>query len=184
MVIPVSKFFRLWSGSAEVGSSNALPVEAYSPGDVISYTPTLDTSAYADGDLLFDFASVADFVRVNGGRAIIQSVTVVDKADQKIAMDLFTSPVTIDAGTFNSAPTISDSDAATVQNIRAPGKTYSIEVADYKDLGGVSVATVTGIGLMIEADAASRAIFLAGVIRGAPTYGASDLVFRFGVVWF
>jgi len=171
------------NGSTTIGEAHIGEVGA--PGDVVNFTPTLDTNPYGDGDLLFDFAELTNFVRVVGGRAIVQSITVIDKADQKIAMDLFSSPVTIDMGTANSAPSISDADAALgVQNIRAAGKTYSIETTDYKDLGGVSVATVTGVGLVIEADAASRSIFLAGMIRGTPTYAADSLVFRFGLLWF
>ena len=161
------------AGEAYVG-------QAGTPGDVITFTATVETAAYADGDLLFDATSVADFVRANGGRAIIQSITVYDKGDQGVAFDLFSSPVTVDFGTVNSAVSISDADA-----ILGVQRVCRVESSDYIDLGGVRVATLSNIGLVVEADSASRAIFLAGVTRGAPTYAStSDLVFRIGLVWF
>lgn len=150
------------------------------PGDVITFTATVEAAAYADGDILFDATAVADFVRTAGGRAIIQSLTVYDKGDQGVAFDLFSSPVTVDFGTVNSAVSISDADA-----ILGVQRVCRVESADYVDLGGVRVATLTNLGIMIEADTASTSIYFAGVTRGAPTYAStSDLVFRFGVIWF
>lgn len=171
------------TGAALTGtaaSDNAVLGLVGSPGDVITFTATVEAAAYADGDLLFDATSVADFVRANGGRAIIQSITVYDKGDQGVAFDLFSSPVTVDFGTVNSAVSISDADA-----ILGVQRVCRVETADYVDLGGIKMATLTNLGIMVEADTASRAIFLAGVTRGAPTYAStSDLVFRIGAIWF
>lgn len=161
---------QLAAGSDAVG-------QVLSPSDVLELTPTLETSAYADGDLLFDATELANFVRANGKTALIQSITVIDKDDQKVAFDIFSAYETVDFGTVNSAPTISDADAAKVQRV------CRVESADYIDLGGVAVATLTNIGLMVEPASASRSMFFAGVTRGAPTYSASGLVIRFGVLW-
>lgn len=168
------------SSTVGISAGEAYLGQAGSPGDVIAFTATVEAAAYADGDLLFDATSVADFVRINGGRAIIQSVTVYDKGDQGVAFDLFSSPVTVDFGTVNSASSISDADA-----ILGVQRVCRVETADYIDLGGVRLATVTNLGIMVEADSASRAIFLAAITRGAPTYAStSDLVMRIGVIWF
>lgn len=160
----------LASGEGVVG-------QVLSPSDVLELIPTLETSAYADGDLLFDATELSNFVRSTGKTGLIQSITVIDKDDQKVAFDLFSAYETVDFGTVNSAPSISDADAAKVQRV------CRVETSDYIDLGGVSVATLTNIGLVVEPASASRSMFFAGVTRGAPTYTASGLTIRFGVLW-
>lgn len=148
------------------------------PGDVISVDLTLDTNPYADGDVLADFQAVSNFVRVNGGRALIQSVTVLDKDDQGVAFDILSAPTGVSLGSENAAPTISDANAADVQRV------LRVETTDYIDLGGCKVATKTNVGLVVEADAASRDIYIGAIIRGAATYGATGIRLRFGLIWF
>src|SRR5512133_1698421 len=55
---------------------------------VVTVTPTVDTSAYAAGDLLFDSTEVANAVRANGSTCILQSLTVIDKGDQGVGFTL------------------------------------------------------------------------------------------------
>lgn len=161
-------------------ASTAVLANMGTPGDVFTFTPTLDTNIYAADDLLFDATEITNFMRVVGGRGIIQSITVIDKDDQGVAFDLFSSPVTVDFGTVNSAPSISDADA-----ILGVQRICRVESSDYLDLGGCRVATITNIGLLVEADAASRSMFWAAVTRGGtPTYTAAGLVLRIGVIWF
>jgi hypothetical protein len=149
------------------------------PGDVIPVTLTLDTNAYADGDVLADFQEVANFVRVNGGRALIQSITVLDKDDQGVAFDILTTASNKSLGAENGAPSISDADAEGVQRVTR------IEASDYVDLGGCRIATKTNIGIMVEAGAASRSIYIGAITRGGtPTYSAAGLMLRIGVIWF
>ena len=51
-------------------------------------TLTLDTGAYADGDVMAATQEVANAVRQKGGRAVLQSVVVLDKDDQGKDFDL------------------------------------------------------------------------------------------------
>ena len=81
---------------------------------VVTVTPTVDTSAYASGDLLFDSAEVAAAVRANGYCAVLQSVTVLDKADQGVAFTLLIANAATDFGAANSAPDPDDTEAGTV----------------------------------------------------------------------
>ena len=148
-----------------------------SPATVLELTPALDTSAYADGDLLFDATELANFVRAAGKAALIVDLTVTDKDDQGVAFDLFTAYETVDFGTVNAAVSISDADAAKVRRL------CRVETADYIDLGGVRSATVDNINRVVKPADASRSMFFAGVTRGAPTYTASGLVLRFGIIW-
>lgn len=148
------------------------------PGDVITVVPTLDTSAYQSGDVLFNPTALTNAARVNGGVLLLQSLTVLDKDDQGLAMDLFLSQGSTALGTINNAPNISDANA---ENVHIVG---SILASDWIDLGGCRVATLRNIGLEVEAAGGSRDVFLSAITRGAPTHTASGLFIRAGVVQF
>lgn len=145
---------------------------------VVTVTPTVDTSAYASGDLLFDSAEIANAVRANAGLAVLQSITILDKADQGVAFTLIFANAATDFGTANSAPDPDDTEAATVIGI------VRVAAADYIDLGASKVATITNIGLLCKAGAATTSLYVAGINgTGTPTYGAAgDLVLQLGFV--
>lgn len=150
-------------------------VTVTSPDIVVTVTPTLDTNAYGSGDLLFDSTEIANAVRANGGHAVLQSVTLLDKADQGVAMTLVFANAATDFGTPNSAPDPDDTEAATVIG------TVVVGTGDYIDLGANRVACVRGIGLLLKAGAATTSLYVAGVNgTGTPTFGASDLVLQLG----
>jgi hypothetical protein len=159
-----------------IGEGEPAP-RVLNPADVFDVVLTLDTSAYADGDVMADFQQVTGFFPTAGGRALIQSVTVLDKADQGIAFDILTSRTAISLGTENSAPSISDTNAEGVQRLTR------IETSDYIDLGGCRIATKVPIGLPVEAAAGSTSLWIATIIRGAGTYAADSVVLRIGVVY-
>jgi hypothetical protein len=142
------------------------------PDDTITITCSLDTSAYADGDVLFATQEIANAVRVNGDTCILQSVHVVDIDDQGVEMDLIFFNANTSLGTENSAPDIDDTEVLTTLGI--------VNVPDWTDLGANQIATVTGIGLVLEAGAATTSLYVAGITRGAPTYTASGLQITFG----
>jgi hypothetical protein len=137
---------------------------------LIEVTPTLDTVAYAAGDVFF-VATQVPTVNVSTGRTItLMSVAVVDKDDQGFAFDLHFFDRTVGFGTINAAPSISDADAAFTMGY------VSIGTNDYKDLGGARVACVRGIGLEMKPNTTD--LYIAGVIQGAGTYTASGLVIK------
>lgn len=141
--------------------------------DGIPFTPTLDTSAYAAGDVLFDSAAVI-LARVSGRAATLQSVAVTDKDDNGATIDLYFFNASVAFGTANAAPSISDTDALKyIGHVR-------ISPTDYSDLGGVQVGCVRGIGLVLK-PSGSTSIYVAAVVREAKTYTASGLQFTFGV---
>jgi len=142
---------------------------------VVTVTPTLDTSAYASGDLLFDATEVANAVRANGYCCVLQSATIIDKADQKVPFTLLFANAATDFGTLNSAPDPDDTEAATVIGW------VPVATADYIDLGAASVACIRNIGLTLKAGAATTSLYIAAMNgTGTPTFGASDLVLMLG----
>lgn len=142
-----------------------------SSDNAVTVTPTLDTNAYASGDLLFDSTEVAGAVRANGGHCVLHSATILDKADQGVAFTVVIANAATDFGTLNSAPDPDDTEAATVI-----GK-FSVSTADYIDLGASKFATVPNIGIGLKAGASTTSVYIAGINgTGTPTYAASDLL--------
>lgn len=158
--------------------SSRLPSTTVMASDLIPVTLSLDTSAYADGDVLADMQAVADCVRVEGGRAIIQSITVLDKSDQGTALDIFISPSSASLGTENSAPNISAANTEGMQYV------CRIATSDYIDLGNARIATVKNIGLMVEAAAGTTTLYIGAITRGGtPTYSAAGIIIYLGMLW-
>jgi len=144
------------------------------PDTVITITCTLNTSAYASGDTLFDTQEIAGAVRVNGDSCILQSVHVIDIDDQGVEMDLIFFNANTSLGTENSAPDINDTEVLTTL-----GK-VNIAAGDYIDLGANRIATVDGLGLVLKAGAATTSLYVAGITRGTPTHTATGLTIMFG----
>jgi hypothetical protein len=147
------------------------------PDTVITVTPTCDVNAYASGDLIFDSTAIAAAVRKVGGTAILQSVTLIDKDDQGVALTLIFANAATDFGTLNAAPDPDDDEAATVIG-HVP-----IAATDYVDLGGAKVACIRNLGLLVQAGAATTSLYVAAINgTGTPTYTAAGLVLQIGLL--
>lgn len=144
---------------------------------VLEVTLSLDTAAYADGDVLADTQTVTNAFKIPGGRMILQSVTVLDEDDQGQAFDLIFLDTNNSLGTENAAVSITDANAR-----RIFGR-VSIAAGDYYDLVANRIATVTNIGLVLAAATGSRSLFLGAVSRGTGTYTASGIKLKLGVMW-
>lgn len=157
--------------------SASQPGQVGSPGDVVTVTLTVDTSAYADGDVLADTQVITNAMRIIGGHGVLQSLQLVDPDAQGQPLDLYFFSVTHSLGTENSAPSIADVDAV---DMFGP---VAIASSDYGDLGGCKVASVRGIGLMLEADAASRDLYVGAISRGTGTYAGGALTLKLSFLW-
>jgi hypothetical protein len=58
----------------------------------------------------------------------------------------------------------------------------TLATGDYIDLGANRIATVTGIGLVLEAGAATTSLYVAGITRGAPAHTATGMRITFGLL--
>lgn len=162
----------------KVSDGNPLPVAAFGAGTVLDVTLSLDTSgAYADGDVLANTQPLANAVRVPGGRAHLQSLVVIDEDDQKQPFDLYFLAITTGLGTENSAPNISDVNARNILG------RVSIAAGDYYDLGGVSIANLNAIGLMLKAADGSTELNVGAISRGTGTYTAAGIRLKLGLLW-
>lgn len=139
---------------------------------VIEVTPVLDTSAYADNDVLF-VPIVLPTYRAdgrNGPARKLVSVVIIDQADQAQDIDLIFTDGTVTLGTINGAVNISDADALKICG------TVSVLIADYCDTINSQVATKRDINLIMQ-----NPTYISGVCRsGTPTYAAASLRIKLG----
>lgn len=141
---------------------------------VIQVTASLSTSIYAADDVLADSQAIANAMRENVGHGILQSIEILDKDHQGVAMDIVILKSNVSIGTENSAVSITDGDAEEVLGI------VSVGAGDYVDLIGSHVATITGIGLGVVADTGSTSIYFALITRGGtPTHTAAGILVQF-----
>jgi hypothetical protein len=151
---------------------------AVGPGRVLSLTISADTSAYADNDLLFDTQEVVQAFLRPGGQLLLHSLTLLDQDDQGVAIDLVFLDDSGSLGTENAAVSVTD---AVAQGI---GAVVPIAVSDYTDLVNSQVASVENLGIMLQAASSDTSLYVAGIVRsGTPTYTASGLILKLGVMW-
>ena len=160
---------------APVGASN--PIHVAQAIDWIQVTPTLDTSIYANGDLLFDATVITSACLTTGGRVELVSLLVLDEDDQGTAIDLYITQLSASWGSINSPPAISDANARGIQGY------IPIAAADFKDLGGCRIAqprVAQAIGVICESTGSAN-LYIAGVVNsGTPTYTASGIKISLG----
>jgi hypothetical protein len=150
-------------------------IEAGINGSVFDLTLSVDTSIYADGDVLADTQELASVFEVAGCVRTLQSVQVLDEDDQGIALDLVFLDSNQSIGTENGAPNISDANARKIIG------RVSIATGDFIDLGGARVATKNLVGQMLKAAASDTSLYVAAITRGGtPTYTASGLKLKLG----
>jgi hypothetical protein len=143
---------------------------------LVDVTLTLDTSAYANGEVLADTQIVAGALRVTNGTGRLQSITLIDEDDQGAALDLYFLSANNSFGTENGAVTISDASARDIIAFVA------INTGDYRDLGGVKVANLNSLNRVIKAATGTTSIYVAAVNgSGTPTFTASGLKLRLGI---
>lgn len=144
---------------------------------IVSVTPTVDTAAYATGDLL---AGLMTFNVANaGGGGVIKSAAIVDLHSQNAAVELwlFTSTLAASTLTLNSAATLADADLATI----IPGGVIAFATTHYFSLANNSVASREDVAIPFTADSGN--IYGILVSRGAPDYlAATDVTVILGVM--
>lgn len=132
---------------------------------------TLDTDAYASGDVLADTQAVAGVTTQAGGEVELVSAIIVDKSDQSQGLDLVFQSANNSLGTENSGPDLTDAEAEDIQGI------VTFAAANYADLGGVAVASFGSIalGLFMKLASGSTTLYMGAISRGTGTYAADGI---------
>lgn len=135
---------------------------------LITVTPTVSTSpAYTSGDEvggLLTFTSILPDAVIGGQ---IVSATIVDKAGQNAALDLFIYDRSITVASDNAATSVSDADSLFCLGV------ISFSAGNYASPGSNSVAVRSGVGIAVKANASGH-LYGHLVTRGTPTYASTS----------
>lgn len=136
---------------------------------IFDVTLVADTNQYADNDVL----AIPQAIDVDGFMGTLESVVLLDEADQAQDIDLVFFDGSASLGTINSAVSISDTDARKIIGV------VSIATTDYSDLVNSQIATKRGLGLVMK----TATPYVGAIVRsGTPTYTASALKLKLGLV--
>lgn len=145
---------------------------------VCESTPTIDTAAYASGDLIGDKIELTNAARTAAGSGIIQSISIIDDDGEEAAMDVLFFDTDPTNTTFTDNDPV-DIDEADLENYIGHA---SVASADYSSFASNSAASVQNVGIPFDL-ASGTSIWAVIVSRGTPTYTATDdLTLRVGIL--
>ena len=144
---------------------------------VISTTPTLDTSAYADGDSMdTTVLSFTTAAAVSAGSGHILRMTVVDESDQGIDVKVHFMSGAVTPATENAVHSLSDADANKYIG------TLSTSSGTWQDHANNQTCTVTPAPPMPYKLDSGTTLYGVLVSQGAGTYAADGLVIKLQVL--
>lgn len=145
---------------------------------VIGILPLITAQAYSAAQQLGTATRIPSAVKDVGGGATLMSLAIVDKANQKSALDILL---------FNAQPTLISTDGTTLNisdaeltskylgRVVVPNTNYKSNSTTNADV------SVGNIILKVQATSGSLDIWCVVVCQGSPTYtSTSDLVLSFG----
>lgn len=138
-----------------------------------THTPTLDTSAYADGDLMANPEIVSGAVPDGSEGITITDLVVFDKSDQGLAFDIYVTTDSTSWGTLRDAVSLTDAKADDIV-----GK-ISVVSGDFDDFVNAKVAFIHDLNVSVPHADGIRSFYIAMVSRGAGTYAADGLLLKF-----
>jgi hypothetical protein len=144
---------------------------------VIHVQPTVNTAAYSAGNTVGGIQTLTNAVRVSGGTAVLESIHIIDRANQKAAFDIliFESNPAAATTTDHAAFVWSTDDLKLIGHV-------AVSAADYVTVGGEAVAHETSLGIALQASGSAN-LYVVAVTSGAPDYvAATDLQFTYGLL--
>ena len=150
---------------------------------VIDVTPTLHTSEYASGDIMFNRVEIPNAVLGKGGCSKLLGITINSKkaSDTTIIVYLLTNDQSV--GSANDAMNISAADGSSAGFLG-----YCNLVEGGVDLGDfVTMQTNTidddkhALPMLLQAAAGSTSVYFFASTLTVQTYAANDLTFRFHI---
>ena len=142
-------------------------------------SPTVDTLAYATGDLIGGKLTLPNVPR----QGIIQSLVLVDQAKQSAAIDVVIWRRNPGSTTFTDQVALDVADA----DLLKLACVLSVAAADYDTFADNGVATLTAINVPYEIDETGQNgaynLYACLVSRGTPTFVAgTDVQLQLGII--
>lgn len=151
---------------------------------IIRVTPTLDTSAYAVDDVLFNSVEIPNAVFAKGGCSKLVAMYILSQNKDLADIDFIFSENSMTLGTQNATANISDADLE-AGNISGfihldanIGTTQGIDNAVIRRVHDTGETDAYNIStpILIQAAANSTSVYVAGIINaGTPTFAADDI---------
>jgi hypothetical protein len=144
---------------------------------VIKSVSVVTAAAYSAGNAVGAKRTLASAVRSSGGTGILQSVTLLDRANQKAAMTLFIFDADPTAATITdkAAFVFSTDDLKVIAQV-------NIGAGDYVTTNGKAIALISGLQIPLQA-ASGTSLYAALVTTGTPTFAATtDVQLEFGIM--
>ena len=163
------------SGKVDVQLSSLQNVGGFT--SLLKDTTAVSTSIYAAGDAVGGKRTLTNALRTSGGTGILESITILDRANQKAAMELFIFDSDPSAATItdNSAFVFSTDDLKVLAHI-------TIADTDYVTINSKAMATLKGIGITLKGSGTAN-LYAALVTTGTPTYAATtDVQLIYGIL--
>jgi hypothetical protein len=144
--------------------------------DVVDVPLVLDTSAYADGDVLAIPQEVTGVGTKSGSRFALHSIIALDEDDQNQPFDLVFFNASAELGTINAAVSISDADARKIIGY------VEMTTAESRDLVNSRLFVASGIGQVMALASSTNSLWVGAISRGTGTYTASGIRLKLGFV--
>jgi len=164
------------SGAEELPAGENFVGETGRNATVFEEVLSLDTLAYAAGDVLADTQELTACLRENGGTATLDSLTLLDKDAQGIALDLLILKTNVSIGAENAAVSVSDANADEILGV------IEIAAGDYVDLVNSQIANKNNINMTLKGASGADDLYVAAITRGAPTHTASGITLKLGLI--
>lgn len=149
---------------------------------VIRVTPTLDTSAYAAGDVLFNSVEIPNAVLGDGGCSKLLAMFIVNQNTTEVDVDFIFSENSGNLGTINATADIADADLEAM-NITgylkldgSEGSTTNLDNAKVSRVYNNS-NTENVNPILLQAAAGSTSVYISGIVPSStnPTFAADDI---------
>ena len=146
------------------------------PSKIIDVTLTLDTSAYASDELMADAQEIANVFGTSeiNPTGVLQSLTLIDKDDQGMSMDIFFLDDGTSWGTEGVAASITDAIASKILGYT------TITASDYATVGSQQVAHLNNLSMILKGKDKVPSLWIAVVARGSGTFAADGVDLRLG----
>ena len=148
---------------------------------IIRVTPTLDTSAYAAGDVLFTATEIPNAVLEKGGCSKLVRCYIMDQDRDTYDVHLFFTQKNTALGTINATADISDADMEAIgicgtllaqTDVAQSGITDNVRIIETQSFSGAGESVEP---FLIQAENDSTSVYVSGVlIDGTPTFAAAD----------
>jgi hypothetical protein len=160
----------------------------HSPYSIVTVTPTLDTSQYAQGDVLFVATEIPNAVRGKGGCAELVAAFVLNQSANVDDFHVMFHSGTTALGTINATANIADAD---IEALGLNGSlVHDADVGAISQLDNASFVQLRNMQMgkghdpiLIQAEPDSTSVYFQAILTSSttPTYAADDLDFIFHI---